>query len=325
MRSFVLWYVPREKKEEKVNLDIHINLWKKNHPLETFVFDFGLMVDKIDKIKEIYMYLPFEESKWSDLGHLISSNSNLIEGIFNENCFISTFHPKRLKVKFSKEESIANEEFIIYSLSPEDISKEKYSNGELLKIKTENILSNDEISENKNIDEIKRYYFRFRIEVKKDKIYLIKELDSNRNLFLDIFSRTETIDFRINDIRSCTEKINEEFCRNKKFIIKKIHYLLLRNSNDEFLYYDGESSSRILEKELWAKYIDEIPEDIISYHIKEIAKSQEKGIKTFSKLVRFRYEKTSWFRVILILLIGTYLDKIIKCCLTFFKAMIKLN
>lgn len=319
MRSFVLWYESRKKEsQEKVNLDIHINLWKNTHAIETFVFDFGLMINKIDELKNIYLYLPFKESTWSDLGHIISLEPRLIEAIFNENCSVSTFHPKRLKINFLED---INKKFILYSLTEEDIKKEAYSNGELLTIDVNNILNESEIKENPNIDEIKEYYFRFRFEVKKDRIDLIKEADSNKNFFLDIFSRTETIDFRINDVRSCSDKIMEEYHRNKKFIINKIHYLLLRNSNDEFLYFDSEVKSRVLEKELWSRYIENIPEDVIAYHIKGTS-NKEKGIKSFSKLVRFRYEKTSWWSIIIILLIGTYLKDIISLVVNLLKKLI---
>lgn len=218
MRSFVLWYEPREDtSSSEVNLDIHINLWKKKKPVETFVFDFGLMIDKINLIKNIYLYLPFKESKWNDLGHIISSNPKLVEAIFNENCNVSTFHPKRVKVKFKE----SDEEFVLYSLSQEDIRKESYSKGELLTLNVNSILDISEVQENNDIKNIRKYYFRFRFEISKDKVYLIKESDFNKNFFLDIFSRTETIDFRINDIRSCSEKVMEEYYRNKKFQIKK--------------------------------------------------------------------------------------------------------
>ena len=319
MRSFVLWYEPREDtSSSEVNLDIHINLWKKKKPVETFVFDFGLMIDKIDLIKNIYFYLPFKESKWNDLGHIISANPKLVEAIFNENCNVSTFHPKRVKVKFKE----SDEEFVLYSLSQEDIRKESYSKGELLTLNVNSILDISEVQENDDIKNIKKYYFRFRFEISKDKVYLIKESDFNKNFFLDIFSRTETIDFRINDIRSCSEKVMEEYYRNKKFQIKKIHYLLLRNSNDEFLYLDGNVNSRVLEKELWSNYIENIPEDVIAYHIKEVPKVGRDKIKSFSKLVRFKYDKTSWIRIIIIILVNAYLKEIISLLIKLLKIVI---
>lgn len=320
MRSFVLWYNPRGNfaSSSEVNLDIHINLWKKKRPVETFVFDFGLMIDKIDFIKNIYLYLPFKESRWSDLGHVISSNPKLVEAIFNENCNVSTFHPKRVKVNFKDKD----EKFILYSLSQEDIRKENYSHGELLTLNVNSILDDSEIQENEEIKNLKKYYFRFRFEVSKDKVYLIKNSDFNKNFFLDIFSRTETIDFRINDIRSCSEKVMEEYYRNKKFKINKIHYLLLRNSNDEFLCLDGNIGSRVLEKELWSSYIENVPEDVIAYHIKGVPQNREDRIKSFSKLVRFKYDKTSWIRIMIILLINAYLKDIIKLLIILLKKLI---
>lgn len=96
----------------------------------------------------------------------------------------------------------------------------------------------------------------------------------------------------------------------------------MRNSNDEFLYLDGNVNSRVLEKELWSNYIENIPEDVIAYHIKEVPKVERDKIKSFSKLVRFKYDKTSWIRIIIIILINAYLKEIINLLIKLLKIMI---
>lgn len=68
MRTFILEYTKREnkginseKRMEKVNLELHVNLWNFKK-LET-TFDFGFMVDNIDNVENIILYVPFKIKK----------------------------------------------------------------------------------------------------------------------------------------------------------------------------------------------------------------------------------------------------------------------
>lgn len=84
-----------------------------------------------------------------------------------------------------------------------------------------------------------------------------------------------------------------------KFNINKIHYLLLRNFNDDFIYYDGDVSSRMLESDLWKDYIEETEEDLMAYHIKRKRSEEERKnniyIESFTNLSRFRYQKNNLY------------------------------
>lgn len=297
MRSFVLWYTKRDDKSEnheEAELVLHINLWKiqKNFSKEKFIFDFGFLINDITKIKNIYFYIPFKIEKIKDLGENILNNHKLVGAIFNEVCDICTTRVgKRIKIKLSN----ANDNFMIYSLSQDQIKIEPCNDnhgGCILSFHLENILSENEIKLNSGIEETKKYYFRFRIKTDERNLKFIRNHDFDKSIFSNVFTRTEIIDFRINDIRTCSEMIKEKYGSNYNFNIRKINYLLLRNFNDEFIYYDGNVKSRILENDLWDDYIEEIHEDLIAYHIKKIAETN-KNIESFVNLTRFRYRKSN--------------------------------
>lgn len=313
MRSFVIWYERREEKNnedcknDNCKIDIHVNLWKiKKTGKEEFVFDFGFLIEDITKVESIFFYIPFKirENDWKDLGYKILNKHILADAIFNEKTDVCTVKVgKRIKITKEKEES-----FMIYSLGKDQVEILDQTDSEpgcILKIDISNILSNNEISQHKEIENIKKYYFRFRLKCLKKNLKLVRDIEYNKNIFSNAFSNTEIIDFRINDTRACTEGIKEKYESNFKFKIQKIHYLLLRNFSDEFIYYDGAVKSRILETDLWKEYIEEIDDDLIAYHIKKIIKQDKienedtiEGIDSFINLSRFRYSKTNYSEII---------------------------
>ena len=279
MRSFVIEYIKRNNEEDtldnEVELELHVNLWNFKK-LET-TFDFGFMVDNIDNIENIILYVPFKVKKVEDLGNnIIEKNQILVDAIFNERCETIKFYPKRLKV-----------------------------------IKKGNYDTRDRRSA--DIDNTKDY-FRIRFFPDSNEITMIKRENEKINIFQDASLRTtEIIDFRINDLRSCPENLREEFLRTPRFTIKKIHYLIMRSSTDEYITIgDTEVKGRLLEKEIWKNYIDIEENDMIAYHI------IKKGDGTFLNLSRFKYplnvgERLFWYIFIAIIfsLVSSYIyDKI---------------
>lgn len=317
MRSFALWYNPRKKEEtkiigvktkteieSKVCLDIHVNLWR-NKKKDTFIFDFGLMVSEIQEVEEIYIYIPFEIEKIEDLGRRMKANNSLISAIFNEECTVDSSHPNRVKVKRKN----TKECFMVYSIHDSEykiqkIESTKDTKGTILKLNVGKILSKVE----ENLDSTNKYYFRIRFEQNSGNINMIKNQTSEQNIYSNLFKKIEMIDFRINDERTWSETIKQEYYRSKNFIIKSIHYLLLRDANDEFIYYDGKIKSRLLEVEIWKDYIEFIDTDTITYHIKKIADDkQELGIENFICLTRFKFTSESVFLLICYLIFVLFL------------------
>lgn len=329
MRTFIVEYTKRdEQSNNKVNLELHINLWNFK-ALET-IFDFGFMINNIDEVKSIILYVPFKIKKLEDLGNnIIEKNQILVDAIFNERCETIKFYPKRLKVikkgnydtreekkkekqgflllsnnrlkkvkfKFKEKEK---EVFILYSLSENQIKLTNYDKYARIEINVENILSNEEKENHLELED-KKYYFRIRFFPEDNNITMIKRENEKINIFQDASLRTtEIIDFRINDLRACPENLREEFLRTPRFILKKIHYLIMRNSTDEYITIgDGKVQGRLLEKEIWENYINIEENDMIAYHVKS---EKEEGI--FSNLSRFKYPLNVGKRLIRYVLVG---------------------
>ncbi|OFI05012.1 hypothetical protein CLOACE_19810 [Clostridium acetireducens DSM 10703] len=308
MRSFALWYSTKDK-ESKLDKEItvHVNLWnKKKENQKNYCFDFGLLVEDIKSIEKIYLYVPFkiEKSQIKDLGAIISNNQ-LVNAIFNENFTTTDGKPKKLIVN----ETVEKPKFVIYALEVESQIKinpcirNASTPGTILEIDTGSI----------NLEKILRYYFRIRIQVGSDDLYMINDEIKGVSIFSDQFTNTEVIDFRLNDVRSCSEELREQFNKGKKFNILAVHYLILRNADDVIIHYGKEINSRMLENDLWKDYIEGDNHNIIAYHIKNKAKKKNDNtydyIEDFSDLTRFQYQKGTKLIIIMyvlgIIILGT--------------------
>ncbi|TYA14694.1 hypothetical protein FRY98_03150 [Paenibacillus faecis] len=276
---------------------------KKNGSKE-YCFDFGFLIESIEGIEDIFLYVPFpiKKEQIKDLGTIISNNQ-LVNAIFNENFTTTDGEPKRLTVNGTKDKP----PFTIYSLEIE--SQIEISNcirsgntdkpGTILKIRIGNISPGSKA----------RYYFRIRIQAQKKDIALINDQIKGISIFSNQFTNTEIIDFRLNDIRSCGEELREQFNKGLKFNLLAVHYLILRSADDLIIHYGESINSRMLENDLWKDYIDSVPtNNIIAYHIKKKANktnSDNSGmpkyeyLEGFSDLTRFQYQKSSWLILLL--------------------------
>lgn len=297
MRSFALWFskLNKDSKEDK-EITVHINLWDKRQLSENkYCFDFGFLLEDIRDIENIFLYVPFniDKTKIKDLG-IIISNNKLVNAIFNENFTTTDGEPKRLIVNGNN----SKQSFVIYDLDIDnqiDLSRCRRNSstpGTIIKIKVRDI----------NPNRLFRYYFRIRIEVDCKEVYLINDEIKGTSIFSNEFTNTEVIDFRLNDIRSCSENLREQFDKGSKFCILAVHYLILRNADDIIIHYGEQISSRMLENDLWKDYIEGANNNIIAYHIKRKAKKEKgkdgkeriKYVDNFSDLTRFQYQKGNW-------------------------------
>lgn len=321
MRSFVLWYKEGQK-QEPVDIDVHINLWTiQNQKDEIYYFDFGFMIKDISNISSLCLYIPFSIKKEDvqDLGEKISK-IRLVNALFNENFTTEEKTKTRLIVNENKENK--NDKFIIYHLNikdqvdlEEEHTREKEEpeeiTGTILKIWNLKSLKNIEKEECENFKEeefkvisekaqdISKYYFRIRIKV-PNKNEIIKEQINDESIFNNAFTSTEIIDFRLNNLRSCSKDLRKLYEQGNHFRIKTVHYLILREANDTIIHHENANSkmsSRLLEKEVWKEYLNDIDQDIIAYHIKATSKdnseNEENKIVEFTDLSRFQYSKAN--------------------------------
>ncbi len=196
-----------------------------------------------------------------------------------------------------------NGQFVLYCLKTDDQidvkeqrnSETKLLEGTIVSINdVKSIVSNECVEEDREPD---RYYFRLRLKL-PEKVQIIK-IEKDANPIESFFTEIEMIDFRVNDVRSFISNLREKFEKEQRFIIEKIHYLVLRNSQDEAIYYGGPLKSRILEEEMWNSYIEEEylkNGDLVAYHIaKKFDGVEEKNSteNSMSALIRFKYRKTT--------------------------------
>lgn len=290
-------------------MEVHINLWESNicNKPKGFVFmDFGLMVSDIKHIDTICLYCPFhfELADAEDLGKRILEHQELVGAIFNETPQLCYGHPRRLIVTRELDENKKSSncdceerdsKFVVYRLDIENDFTvknidENGDKGGILQLSLKNILDGQYGAD---LDQLATYYFRFRIGVSINQMQLIFKNAKNISPFQNAFITTQVIDFRLNDLRSCNQLVRDEFAKGGHFSIYTVHYLLLRKTTDLFIHQGETVSSRLLEKNLWENYIGGLTDNVIAYHFKKkIFLSKEKnGIKDYSVLTRFEYER----------------------------------
>lgn len=294
VRSFALWYIEKENIEQNtpVEAEVHINLWNNSKigKEKLSYVDLGIFINNIENIDTIKFFIPAkkEEIEIYDLIERISkSKEQLLNAIFNED--YSSVHgvqAKKTLVECPQDtENKKRENFYLYELdNSNQIKKDELDGGTIVKIDIKGIKV-----ENNN----KSHYFRIRCKIKGE-VEFIKDQVNDVSFFNSFFTKVEIIDFRLNDIRSCKKNIKEKYENQKNFNITKVHYLVLRNAQDEVIYF-GQIGSRILEVDLWKEYFKEDfnkNQDVIAYHIK-----QTSG-KSFTNLIRFKYENTNKERLV---------------------------
>lgn len=312
MRSFAIWCKKNEQVEINPEIEVHVNHWsqvsEKNDTDYCFM-DFGIKVINIDEIDSLFLYCPFEVDK-SDISDL-GCNFNgyrIANSIFNENYSVTVHGEKRFSV-YQKGDKFKKTLFVCYALS-----ENEYNISKTIKVNDKRNSSIICIKlatwKDKTIDEtVNTYYIRFRVKIKFKDIMFVKELDTTESAFSDKFTRTEIIDFRLNDIRSMCKDGCEEFSKGDKCNIKAIHYLLMRRANDRIIV-DGkcEYKVRMLEDEIWEKYISELKTTTLAYHFKKFIDndSTKESIDDFNILVRVQSQKSvnKWWYVGIVIFLG---------------------
>jgi len=280
MNTLSIWY---EKKEgcaqNNVKLDLHFNFWKleKQQFLKEYAYflDIGLKIENFKNVDKVKMFFPFLLSRdaVSDLGAVISKSTDLVNAIFNEEFRISNIGHEKYR---DLEHQEGDKSFSIYTIDVKnDIEINSKYGGSIIELNTGVII----------YPKIKKTcYFRFRI--RQDSLKQFTHLYTPKySFFQSAFSQTEIIDFRVNEKRNLDKSLLQEMDGKGNFSINKVHFLLLRNAEDNFAYaHNDMSSCRVLEEKIWDDYIAITykEEKIIAYHWKKkggVALGQEKSEK----------------------------------------------
>lgn len=334
MRSFAVWYNKIDKSiKENAKADIHVNFWSQlnyeSNPDLCF-FDFGIKVYDLSNVDFINIYCPFELRKEDvkDLGAKISNNS-LINAIFNENYAVIDGVPKHFIVRDNSitDNSEEKEQFVVYALNDqkeitlEKLNKDKIkpdnpnihydSWGTIIRIETKDIIKNSTgLASN-----IQNYYFRIRVVTNKSALNMITRKVNNVNIFKDTIETIELFDFRMNDTRSCCDEIRDSFNYGGKFWVKSIHYLVMRKVSDSVTAEGTSYNCRLLEKDVWNKYIDDLEDNFVAYHFKIKSskcvidnESKEESVDNMVLLLKFRYRKATKWTVLAYILVAIFIS-----------------
>jgi len=285
MKSYAIWC--KKNSGENAILDIHINFWKiprKARSLKglflsssSMFLDFGFKISDIHLIDEIKIFLPYKVAKNNllDLGEYFINHTNLIIGVFNEDYTIEIgTESKHIVINKGK-----SDEFIIYLLdikNEECLIEEKYD-GSLITIPIPETLK----------ERRKPLYFRFRInspEIKK----MIKSIKAS-SIFESALAYTEVVDLRVNEKRLYDRSLSQQVKTEGEFNVRKIHFLLMTNAQDEVIALGKNPTSRQLEESIWSNYTgnEYNLESVFAYHWKDEKTSSH------NSLVKLKIQRSS--------------------------------
>ena len=288
MRSIAIWYESSNIGENISEAELHINLWKiplKHGKYHRFL-DIGIKLDRTDCIGKLNIYFPTQIKK-KDINDVVQrfiNDNSLVCAIFNEDYKI-TSNPQS---KFYSISKFNNEfEFDAYKLEDNDITITDNFEGSIVQITPPY--------------NVRKTYLRIRICGKY--CSRIGAIEKPSNSFIQsAFSKTELIDFRVNDFRDLNYSLIEKI--NKEIILKfnKVHFFFVCSSTEDIISSHIPCiNSRNLEQNKWQKYLnDEIQskdDNMLAYHWKG------KEIQNFNVLLKSKYEQNDWKTIIKYLLI----------------------
>ena len=281
MNSIGILYTLRNSSEpSKINVsaELHVNYWKVPTGKGNYkrFLDFGIFINEVAReISSVSFYFPFkvEANSLKDLGEILSK-SELLCTLFNNDYVIRNINgsPSYFCISPSSNSDKAHP-FWLYVLGENNFKvNEVKPNGSIVNVQ---ILStpkkNGGIQPASNDRKPKRnLYFRFRVEdIPADSIFY--EENISNDFLQSAFSKTEMIDFRINEVREMNPKAYEEITKDKSFLpFSKIHFFFVGSSEDEQIAGNTDyKDCRLLNYDRWHTYVGEDYDNkrkLIAYH-----------------------------------------------------------
>jgi len=272
--------------KEKLDIVLHINLWRLNKknkgkegPYKNFL-DIGIKILEPSNVANIRIFLPFRVGKGviEDLGYLFEGNDKLVAAVFNED-----FKARPTEVQ-SKTLEVVNDEndvqFYIYMIDKKnDISMlRKNYGGSVIDIKLNSGA------------EIKPLYYRIRINTNKLEGFSTRYKPESQ--WLDSHAtHTELIDFRINEKRNLDRTLLEDMRKGGEVRFETVDYFVMREFRYDYVSSHTEMyRSRRLEEDLWDSYVgsDCKCDKIIAYHWKWPV-APEVAVPGFNAFVKYRF------------------------------------
>lgn len=278
MNCIGIWLTNRHN-QQPCELECHFNLWmlkrinrKRSDKFDSFL-DIGIKLCHQNDPTYINIFIPnqIDKSNIQDLGIVFKDNIELVSAVFNEDYGVLT----RSKEKIIEVQRVDTTPlFDIYMLDLEnDVSIESQFGGSIISIHIPEYLKN------------KIHYYRIRL--KCDFVNNIGYIYTPpaSSILEGAFFQTELIDFRVNEKRNLPGFLLETIRQNGNVVFTKIHFFLMREASDDYIFSHKPPVGRQLEKDIWKAYVGEDYsfEQITAYHWKEATRHD-----SFSVFVKFR-------------------------------------
>lgn len=312
-------------RERNVTAELHVNYWKvpkKGGEYNRFL-DFGIMINQVaHEVDSIFFYFPFivQETDIEDLGNKLK-DSNLLCTLFNMDMQVQNISESPCySLVTPKQKDTDRHSFWLYELGPNNFHVDKLKiGGTLLRItlkaqpkKSNQIKKESADSFNRNL------YFRFRIKNLPQESIFSEEPISN-DFIQSAFSRTEMMDFRINEIREMDKKVYEDITEDRIFLsFNKFHFYFIGSSEDEKI--EGSTNykdCRLIDPKRWQSYMNGFSNDskrCIAYHWKQTPACGHESFNKCHVFLRSIYSYINWKKILKYSSV-IILMNLIACCI----------
>ena len=297
------------------NVELHFNYWllkakstgnfKKD--LDIKYLDIGVRLKNINDFSSVNIYVPFEFSNikyHADLGEKICKDQELVAAVFNAPVIETRSDPLDMTycdfTFFNESEQIRFHTNILERQSgmSDGVEVTRFANtrGTILKFPQDIF----------QLDGKADIYFRFRLEISPSEITSISRIYNPKFWALtNAFEKTELVDFRVNEIRNLPKTIGNHIV-NKSYV-SKIHFFLIRDGKSEFkAAHDSYKRCRILESNLWDKYLGLenhiIDDEMLIYHWKDQANAG-KYLDHFSAFAKYTKRDINSIEILVLFII----------------------
>ena len=301
MDSFGLYVKSKNDTESEIKL--HVNLWELNK--DTSYLDFGIWICEPKNLEALIFTMPFATDKknFTDLTDIICKSSDLTNLIFNRKTSISTSSgkernsdPIKVLTIFDKKDINIKETAYCYSLTEHSI----------------NIHGDDYSTVNLNISQIftsfiaqeptlrdASLYIRFRIDISNFRSKLLSTIEKNSWGLESGFTRTEIIDFKINEPRNMQSNITKSISKDFHFAkLNRVDFFIMELAQNQVSSSSIQAECRYLEDD-WKTYLksNKIPK-MIAYQWSKSKKDKDEDFFSYNKLIKIVYSATNCKRVL---------------------------
>lgn len=320
---FNYWLLEAEKRSLCERMSICLPSSKKKSTAGNLEYlDIGVKFSNLGPLESLNIYLPFhidKEDYVSTLGETICKDIELISTVFNRS--VGKVEPNEelgcYNIELIQQGEATNSTLCFYThlaLAPSNDGVEIKKSDEL---DGTQIVFPGALFE--GLQDGVTGYFRFRIALTTKNRGVISKINKAKDSWLtNHFDKSELVDFRLNEARILPTAIRRKVAKQQ--LIRKIHFFLIRDASAEYKAAHSEYKCRLLEEELWSKYLgyDEVctRNNMLIYHWSDKAK-EGSSLDNFSAFARFVRRKVSNWQLISFILTVIFMGFISGLCVNF--------